>query len=103
MRGGGTNAASRAIKSCDVFIGFTDEEVGLAAPLRSKAQRRRFKRSSLEADVPPVVELEVDDVVLEEDHAFCPAKSPVPPTILCSQRPCISSANVSSTYFAVKV
>src|SRR5262245_2494267 len=25
---------------------------------------------SLEADVPPVVELEVDDVVLEEDHAF---------------------------------
>ena len=38
--------------------------------------RAQLASRSLEADVPPVIELEVDDVILEEDHAFRRRKVP---------------------------
>ena len=40
---------------------------------------------------------------LKSSTPLASAKSSVPPTILCSQRPWSSCANVSSVYFAVKV
>ena len=47
-----------------------------APPARSPPREPDWASRSLEADVPPVVELEVDDVVLEKDHAFRPREAP---------------------------
>src|SRR4029077_15163508 len=49
------------------------------APCSARAiasSRALLASRSLETDVPPVVELEVDDVVLEKDHAFRPREAP---------------------------
>ena len=70
-----------------------------ARPTRSL----RALLASMSLDMPSVVVLEVDNVVLEEDHAFRPREVPCAAHDRCWQRPWISSANVSSTYFAVKV